>query len=73
MAMAGRLLEFKNSVIRSFGTVPGYIILAAGGVVAVSILWLLLKSLLKLAIVLAAGTLLVFAVLKIVKVLKPNH
>lgn len=65
--MAERLMELKNAVIRKFGPVLGYGVLIVGGLSVLSLLGLLLKSLLKLAIVLAAGALVALGISKILE------
>ncbi|NLW02455.1 MAG: hypothetical protein GX027_04230 [Clostridiaceae bacterium] len=67
--MLNTLVEFKNTVVKKFGPVLGYAILVVGGLAVLSVLGFLLKSLIKLAIALAIGAILVFGAIKLYEIL----
>ena len=67
--MLNTLVEFKNTVVKKFGPVLGYAILVAGGLAVLSVLGFLIKSLIKLAIALAIGAILVFGAIKLYEIL----
>jgi len=67
--MINSILELKNTVVKKFGPVPGYAILVVGGLAVLSILWFLFKSLLKLAIALGIGVILVLGAFRLYEAL----
>lgn len=67
--MLGYLVDIKNTVVKKFGPILGYGILAVGGLAVLSALWLLLKSLIKMVIALAIGAVVVFGVYKLYELL----
>lgn len=67
--MLNTLVEFRNTVVKKFGPVLGYAILVVGGLAVLSVLGFLLKSLIKLAIALAIGAILVFGAIKLYEIL----
>ncbi|HOQ75025.1 MAG TPA: hypothetical protein PK369_00480 [Thermoclostridium sp.] len=67
--MLSSMFEFKNSVVRRFGPILGYAILVVGGLAVLSVLWFLFKSLIKLAIALAIGAILVFGAIRLYEII----
>jgi|BioPla2DNA2_1021312.scaffolds.fasta_scaffold131536_2 uncharacterized membrane protein len=63
--MVDRLVEIKNNTVKKFGPVLGYVILIAGALAILSVLGFLLKSLIKMVIVLAIGAIVVFGAYKL--------
>ena len=63
--MVDRLVEIKNNTVKKFGPVLGYVILIAGALAIISVLGFLLKSLIKMVIVLAIGAIVVFGAYKL--------
>ena len=63
--MVDRLVEIKNNTVKKFGPVLGYVILIAGALAILRVLGFLLKSLIKMVIVLAIGAIVVFGAYKL--------
>ena len=63
--MMNTIIEFKDSVIKKFGPVLGYAILIIGGLLALSILGFLLKTLFSVVIWLIIAALIIFGVYRL--------
>ena len=68
--MMNTIIEFKDSVIKKFGPVLGYAILIIGGLLALSILGFLLKTLFSVVIWLIIAGLIIFGVYRLSEWLK---